>query len=155
MDKQPQSQRKGILRLFKRRHDDPPKPPKPNDPSGSATGQPMPDVDTARTNARHQKACELLLACLPKAQQDDTWNFLDFSDVEAKSGTFDEEFSHKVDTILESKRGLIKDDDSWAKCCQTVECVFAALVPFSRNFLSIANQGQSVRLVLFSALTYR
>ena len=115
----------------------------------------MPDVDTARTNARHQNACELLLACLPAAQQDDSWNFLDFSDVESKAETFDAEFSHKVYTILESKRSLIMDDDSWAKCCQTVECVFAALVPFSRNFLSIANQGQSVRLVLFSALTYR
>ena len=147
MDKQPPSQPKRVRRLFNRRRNDSPNSPKPDDPSASATGQPIPGVDTARTNARHQKACELLLACLPKAQQDDTWNFLDFSDVEAKSGTFDEEFSHKVDTILESKRGSIKDDDSWAKCCQTVECVFAALIPFSRNFLTIANQGQSVRLV--------
>jgi len=147
MDKQPQPQRQAIRRLFKRKHSDSPKPPKPEDPSRSATAQPMPDADTARTNARHQQACDLLLACLPSAQRDDTRDFLDFSDDDRRAETFDEEFSQKVGTILQSKRGSIKDDDSWAKCCQTVECVFAALIPFSRNFLSIANQGQSVTLV--------
>jgi len=103
--------------------------------------------NTARTKARHQKACELLLVCLPKAQQDDTWNFLDFPDIESKAEIFDTEFGQKVNIILESKRDLIKDDDSRAKCCQTMECIIAALISFSRSFLSIAKRGQSVRLV--------
>ena len=100
------------------------------------------DVDTGRTNAKHHEACKLLLACLPK---DDTWKFLDFADLESKAVTFDDEFSQKINGILESKRGSIKDDDSWAKFGQTVECIFAALIPFSKNFLNIANPGQAVR----------
>jgi hypothetical protein len=148
MEKQPQAQRKGLRSLFKRKQNDSPKPTKPansDDASNSANVQPIGslDLDIARTNERHQKACELLLACLPKSQQD-TWKFLDFPDLESEAAIFDDEFSQKINAILESKRGPIKDDDSWAKCCHTVECIFAALIPFSRNFLSIANPGQSV-----------
>ena len=141
MDKKPQTQRKGLPRLFKRKQNDSPKPANRDGPSGSTNVHPTAslDVDTARTNARHNKACELLLDCLPKSQQDNTWKFLD---LESKA-TFDDEFAQEINAILESKRA-IKDDDTWAKCCQTVECIFAALIPFSRNFLSIANAGQSV-----------
>ena len=61
-----------------------------------ATGQSMSDIDTTRTNARHQKACERLLACsAPRARQDDTYKFLAFSDVESNPETFDDEFNHK------------------------------------------------------------
>jgi hypothetical protein len=152
MDKQPETPRKGLRSLFKRKQNESPNKPAPansDDPSGGNTvkGQSMGslDHDTSRTYARHQKACELLLACLPKSQQDHTWRFLDLSSLESKAATFDDEFSQKVNAILDSKRGQIKDDDSWAKYCQTVECIFAALIPFSKNFLSVANQGQSVR----------
>jgi hypothetical protein len=144
MDKHPQTQREGLRSLFNRTQRDSPKPATSGDSSSSSV-QPMGslDPDTSRTNARHLKACELLLACLPKSQGD-TWKFLDFQDLESKAAIFDDEFSQKVNAILESKRGSIKDDNSWAKCCQTVECIFAALIPFSRNFLHIANQGQLV-----------
>ena len=145
MDTQLQTRRKGLRGLFKRKQNDPQKPADADDPSGSATVQQIGslDLDTARTNTRHQKACELLLACLPNPEQEDTWKFLDFSDLESKA-TFDDEFGQKLNGILESKRGPIKDNDSWKKLCKTLECIFAALIPLSRNFLSIANPGQSV-----------
>ena len=145
MDTQLQTRRKGLRGLFKRKQNDTPKPVDADDPSGSATVQQIGslDLDTARTNTRHQKACELLLACLPNPEQDDTWKFLDFSDLESKA-TFDDGFAQKLNAILESKRGPIKDNDSWKKLCKTLECIFAALIPLSRNFLSIANPGQSV-----------
>ena len=150
MDKQPQTQRKGLRGLLKRKQNDPPKPANSDEPSGSTKAHPNAgqDFDTDRTNTRHNKACELLLDCLPKAQQDNTWKFLDLE----SRATFDDEFAQKVNAILESKRA-IKDDDTWAKCCQTVECIFAALIPFSRNFLSIANAGQSVRPMWISSDT--
>jgi hypothetical protein len=150
MDKQQQTPRKGFRTLFKRKQDESRnKPPaaNPDDPGNSVKGQSMGslELDTSRTAARHKKSCGLLLACLPNTQQDHTWRFLNLSDLECKATSFDDELSQKVNAILDSKRGQIKDDDSWAKFCQTLECIFAALIPFTKNFLSIANQGQSVR----------
>lgn len=154
MDKQPQTPRKGFRSLFKRKQKE-----SRNKPAAESSDHPRAgntvkdqsmgsvDLDTSRTDARQQKACELLLACLPKSQQDHTWRFLDLSDLENKAATFDDELSRQVNAILASKRGQIKDDDSWTKFCHTVECIFAALIPLSKNVLSIANQGQSVRIV--------
>jgi hypothetical protein len=149
MKKQPQTPRKGLRSLFKRKQNESRHQPTAanSGPSNTVKDPSMRslDPDASRTDARHQKACEILLACLPNSQHDQTWRFLDLSDLESKAGTFDDAFSQKVNTLLDSKRGQIKDDDSWAKCCQTVECIFAALIPFSKNLMSIANPGQSVR----------
>jgi hypothetical protein len=146
MDPQPQTQRKGLRRLLQRRTSNSPTTEKPNESSGKQKGKAPTtrDPDTERTIARHQKAYDLLLSCLPKSQQDDTWNFLEFSQLENDAGDFDDKFIQKVNEILESRKGAIDDDASWSKFCQTVECIFAALIPLSKNLLTIANPGESV-----------
>ena len=142
MDSQSQTPPKGLRRLFMSKKDSP-RPDKSTESSGSHKAEG--DLDTARTIARHQKACGLLRSCLPKAQLDDAWNFLDFSQLESYDGAFDNQLVQQVNQTLESKRGPIKDGTTWSKCCQTVECIIAALIPFSKNFLTIITAGQSVR----------
>jgi hypothetical protein len=146
MDTQQQTQRKGLRRLLKPRKSNSPTPEKPNESSSKQKGKAptTKDPDTERTIARHHKAYDLLLSCLPKSQQGDTWNFLEFSRLESDAQDFDDKFIEKVNEILESRRGEIEDGASWSKCCQTVECIFAALIPLSKNLLTIANLGQSV-----------
>lgn len=82
-----QTQWKGLRRLFNPKQNDSPEPLNSDNLSSSSTGSLA--LDTAMTNKRHEKACELLLACLPKAQQD-TCKFLDFADLESKA-IFDDE----------------------------------------------------------------
>lgn len=147
MDAQPQTQRQGLRRLLRPRMSNSPTPGKPNESAGTQKGKtPITrDPDTERTIARQEKAYALLLSCLPKSQKDDAWNFLEFSQLENDARDFDDDrFIQKVNEILESRKGGIEDDASWSKCCQTVGCIFAALIPLSKNFLTIANPGQSV-----------
>jgi len=145
MDPRPPTQRKGLRRLLKPRTSTG-NSPKPDNSSSSHKGK-APDTrdnDTQRTIARHQEACKLLLSCFPRSQQGEIWDFLDFSQLEGETATFDDKFSAKVHEILESRKGEIKDSSSWSKCCQTAEYIFAALIPFSKNFFSIARASQSV-----------
>lgn len=86
----------------------------------------------------------MLLSCLSKSQQDETWNFLELSQLENDAQDFDDKFIQKVNEILESRKGQIEDDALWSKCCQTVDCIFATLIPLSKNLLTIANPSQSV-----------
>jgi hypothetical protein len=143
MDAQPQTQRKGLRRLLQRNS---PTTEKPNESSGKQKGKAptTQDPDTERTIARQEKAYALLLSSLLKSQQDDTWNFLEFSQPEKDARDFDDKFIQKVNEILELRKGEIEDDALWSKCCQTMECIFATLIPLSKNLLTIANPGQSV-----------
>ena len=146
MDLQSKTPPKDLRRLFMSKKDSP-RPDRSTESSSSqkTEGADSQDLDTERTIARHQTACGLLRSCLPKAQPDDAWNFLDFSQLESYDGTFDNQLVQQVNQTLESKRGPINDGTTWSKCCQTVECIIAVLIPFSKNFLTITNAGQSVR----------
>ena len=42
--------------------------------------------------------------------------------------------------MLESRKKDIKDETAWSKCRETIECVFTALSPFSKNFLNYRNK---------------
>ena len=141
-----QSSPKGLRHLLRPKKSNSQKPEKSAESPDSQKIKAMSSLqlDSERTIARHQKACQLLLSCLPKSGLDDSWDWLEFSQLENESTNFDDGFIQKVNQILEFRKGPIKDCASWAKCCQTVECILAALIPFSKNLLAAANPVQSV-----------
>jgi hypothetical protein len=104
----------------------------------------VPDHDTQRTKNRHVEACALLITSIKTCQQDTTYNFLEFPELEGEHASFDDQFLQKVNHILESRKKDIKDETAWSKCRNTIECVFTVLSPFFKNFLSIATNIQSV-----------
>ena len=101
------------------------------------------DYDTQRTRNRHEEACNLLRRSIKACKQDNT-SFLNFPDLEGEPATFDQQFLRKVNGVLESRKKDIKDETSWSKFRDTIECVFTALGPFSKNFLTIVTNAQSV-----------
>ena len=69
---------------------------------------------------------------------------LNFLSWKREHESFDEQFLQIVNRMLESRKNDIKDETALAKCRNTIECIFAALSPFFKNFLSIAKNAQSV-----------
>ena len=61
-------------------------------------------------------------------------------------GDFDDaQFRTQINLALTSKEAEIKDQASWARCKNTIECIFKALSPFAKNFLTVAKEAQSVQ----------
>jgi hypothetical protein len=80
--------------------------------------------------------------------QANTWEFLDFPELEGEPNTFDQKFLQKLNSLLESRKKDIKDETAWSKCRETIECIITALIPFSKHFLTIATTAQSVQSCL-------
>ncbi len=116
-----------------------------NHPESSETSDSVvPDYDTKRTRNRHLEACKLLITSIKTCQQDITWNFLEVPELEGEHASFDAQFLQKVNRMLESRKTDIRDETVWSKCRDTIECIFTALSPFFKNFLTIATNVQSV-----------
>ena len=83
----------------------------PSNPSESSESSDsvVPDYDTQRTRNRHLEACRLLLTSIKACQQDITWNFLEFPELEGEHASFDEQFLQKVNRTLESRKKDITD----------------------------------------------
>jgi hypothetical protein len=116
-----------------------------NSESSEATSS---DYDTQRTRNRHIEACKLLRTSIKACRQANTWEFLDFPELEGEPLSFDQKFLQKVNGLLESRKKDIKDETAWSKCRETIECVFTALAPFFKNFLTIATNVQSVHIMV-------
>jgi hypothetical protein len=147
MDKSSKVRRKPFrwsFKGFKRtRSSDPAQPPNPSE-SLKSSDTLVPDYDMQRTRNRHLEACKLLAISIKACQQDSTWNFLEFRELEGEFESFDEQFLQSVNRMLESRKNDIRDETAWAKCRDTIECIFTALSPFFKNFFTIATNVQSV-----------
>jgi hypothetical protein len=137
--------KKRRFRLFGSKRADSPKPQTAGAPQPAKTSTNL-EHDSERTRLRQEKACELLLSCIPKAQKDETQKVLDFAALERDTISFDEEFTRKANSILELRMKEIKDSESRSKCQEIIYSILACSIPFSKNFLSIASAAQSVIL---------
>ena len=97
-----QTSQKGFQQFFRPRKSDPPKPEKSAESSNSQKVKAVSSLqlDSERTMARHQRACELLLSCMPKSGPDESWDWLEFSQLENETTSFDDGFIQKVNQIL-------------------------------------------------------
>ena len=57
----------------------------------------------------------------------------------------DEEFRDKLNIAIEGYKTSMRNPKTLEKCRHAVQCVFTALSPFAKNFLSIARDGQAVK----------
>jgi hypothetical protein len=135
--------KKRRFRLFGSKRADSPKPQTAGAPQPAKTSTNL-EHDSERTRLRQEKACELLLSCIPKAQKDETQKVLDFAALERDTISFDEEFTRKANSILELRTKEIKDAESRTKCQEILYSILACSIPFSKNFLSIASAGSEV-----------
>jgi hypothetical protein len=112
--------------------------------SSQSSESPRSDCDTQRTRNRNVEACQLLRRSIEACQQENSKDFLEFSDLEGEPASFDQDFLQKVNDMLESWRKDIKDETAWSKCRGIIECIFTTLSPFTKIFLTLANNSQSV-----------
>ena len=146
-----QTTRKSRLPLLLKRKNKPPLPASQATPSLPAAAAAIPSGvaedygGSDRALARYKEAANLLNESI-KARQGSWGSFADLPGLTGEPGDFDDaKFRKSIDLALASKEAAIKDRQSWSKCRHTVECIFAALSPFAKNFLTIASNAQSVR----------
>jgi hypothetical protein len=97
-----------------------------------------------RALVRYKEAANMLKESI-KAREG-SWGSFDLPGLTGEPGDFDDaQFRKSINLALASKETAIKDRQSWSKCTHTVECIFIALSPFAKNFLTIAKNAQSVR----------
>jgi hypothetical protein len=78
-----------------------------------------------------------------------TWSSFDFNEFNDESEEFDDsQFKNKINEILTLRESSIKDKEGWSRFTYAVECVFTALSLFSKNFLTVAQNAQSVNATL-------
>lgn len=98
---------------------------------------------TLRAAAQYLKAAKALEEVVNGCKSG--WGSFDFPELKGEPiNPADSQFKHKIDMVLEAQKGTLKDQTAWEKCKHTVQCVFTALSPFAKNFLTIAAQAQSV-----------
>jgi hypothetical protein len=101
--------------------------------------------DRQRTNERYLEAAVLLEQAVKGRREQGDSDSYDFLEISGEPEKFDDaQFRNKINLALESRKGAIKDQTALSKCKNTVGCIFAALSPFAKNFLIIANDAQSV-----------
>jgi hypothetical protein len=75
------------------------------------------------------------------------WGSFEFPSLHGEPENFnDSQFSDRIHQTLEAQRNSINDQMIWGKCRQAVQSIFTALSPFAKNFITIAQQGQSVSI---------
>jgi hypothetical protein len=114
--------------------------------------------DRERTKERYEAAATLLEESLKHRQGH--WGSFEFPELSGEPEKInDSQFRRKIELALESRRNSVKDKTGWSKGKDIVECIFTALSPLSKNFLTIAKEGQAVpssfpRVYLFNFLRY-
>jgi len=126
----------------------------PNPPDADSTQNNQNDIDDSsiieddfgdrrRVKARYKAAATLLRESIESCQSN--WESFDFQELSDEPEDFnDAQFRNKINLALASKEDSIKDRTASSKCRYTVECIFTALSPFAKNFLTIAKEGQAV-----------
>lgn len=108
--------------------------------------------DRERTRERYEAAATLLEESLKHRQGH--WGSFEFPELSGEPEKInDSQFRRKIELALESRRNSVKDRTGWSKGKDIVECIFTALSPLSKNFLTIAKEGQAVPPSLCLRLT--
>jgi hypothetical protein len=117
----------------------------PPDPTASPPGseshsQALNDYDDRqRAQNRYEEAAAELKEVIKRQKG------LDFEDLSSGPEGFDDsQFKKKLNAILTARESSIKDPKGWSKFTHAVECVFTAFSPFAKNFLTVAQNAQSV-----------
>lgn len=142
------------MSFFRRREKTSPSSPQESPPLVTQTeetfGTGLDYGDRQRAKARYKEAAHLLKKSIEIRRG--PWRSFDFQDLSGEPEEFDDaKFRNKINTALTQWESTIKDRKSWSKYTYTIECIFTALSPFAKNFLTIANEAQSVP-PLFSLL---
>jgi hypothetical protein len=99
--------------------------------------------DRERTKERYAEAATLLEASLKGRQGN--WGSFEFPELSGEPEGFNDlQFRHKIELALESRRNSVKDKTGWSRGRDIIECIFTALSPLAKNFLTIAKEGQAV-----------
>jgi hypothetical protein len=138
-----QSQKRGrIVSLFKR------KDPQPVQATPSAATATQAYDDKQRATERYVEATQFLRDTVQAHKTQ--WGSFDYPELTGEPEDFqDSQFKAKLNAILELRKEHAKDKTPWEKCGHVIECVFTALSPFATNFLTIAKERSSVRLLTF------
>ena len=100
-------------------------------------------ADRQRTKARYTEAAKLLEEVVKGRESQ--WGKFEFPELTGEPEDFNVSlFKDNINSILEKRRGAVKDDTAWGKCEHAIQCVFTAFSPFAKNFLGIAKEGQAV-----------
>ena len=100
--------------------------------------------DSRRARTRYLEAAKALEEVVSGCKSQ--WGSFDFPELKGEPiNPTDLQFKHKIDTVLEAQKSALKDQTAWEKCKHTIQCVFSALSPFAKNFLTIAANAQSVQ----------
>ena len=99
--------------------------------------------DRQRALNRYKKAVDRLKEVIKIRKG--PWASSDFEEISDEPEGFDDSrFKNKINTILISREKSIKDRKGWSKFTNAVECVFIALSPLAKNFLTATRGAQSV-----------
>lgn len=101
------------------------------------------DSDTINTLERHNAAIEKLKSSLTDRRND--WRSFEFSGLHTWSEHGDSSnLRHEIDKVLNAKRQSIGNTTAISKSKVVIECVYQALSPFLKNFLTVGRNMQSV-----------
>jgi hypothetical protein len=98
--------------------------------------------DRQRAQTRYKETADRLKEAIKTRSGLTSFDFEELT--EEPDGFNDSQFKNKINAILTSREVSIKDRKGWSKFTHAVECVFTAFSPFAKNFLTVANNAQSV-----------
>jgi hypothetical protein len=113
-------------------------------PTAAISAPPVQDRsgDSQRATTRYLEAARALEKVVKGCKSE--WGSFDFPELKGEPiNPTDLHFKHKIDTVLEARKGALKNQTAWKKCKHTIQCIFSALSPFAKNFLTIAQSVQS------------
>ena len=100
--------------------------------------------DRQRTAARYSQAAKDLNHAISKVENPQ-WAAPDLPELDDELSTFNAgELEQKIDSMLAARSDVIKDKNTTTKCKQVLAGWFIVMSPFTKNFLAIASQAQSV-----------
>lgn len=101
------------------------------------------DSDTINTLARHNAAIEKLKNCLNYRRDD--WRSFGYPSLHTWPEQADlSGLRHEVEKVLDAKRQSIRNTTAVSKSKTVIKCIYDALTPFLKNFLTVARNVQSV-----------
>ena len=120
----------------------------PQTASPKANQQPTTDteesLDRRMTKLRHVESAKALQDAVQGRAE---WGSFEFPELQGGPEKFDDsQFRDRIYQTLEAQGNSIKDQMIWGKCRQAVQSIFTALSPFAKNFITIAQEGQSVSI---------
>ncbi len=99
--------------------------------------------DRQRAQIRYKEAATELNEAIKSRKG--SWGSFDLEELSGEpEGLDDAQFKNKINATLIAREKSIKDKKGWSNVTYAVECVFTALSPFAKIFLTVANNAQSV-----------